>query len=135
MSGSPTSEVGRAPGGVIRDPLRPNVHSQAERRSSWVQTKLPASHARQTPLFRFHVRGTTVACAKREIGVSSPMNTDERFSQRTDRLKVSDRPVMVNDWAESLVDLEWARSRRRRLNNCESVWAKDGGDDSTEWDI
>jgi len=89
----------------------------------------------QSPLFRFHVRGTVVACAKREIGVSSPMNTFERFSQRADRLKVSDRPVMVNDWAESLVDLEWARSRRRHLNNRESVWAKDGGDDSTQWDI
>ena len=86
-------------------------------------------------MFRFHVPGTVVACAEREIGVSSPMNTVEGFSQRADRLKVSDRPVMVNDWAESLVDLEWAWSRRRHLNNRESVRAKDGGDDSTESDI
>lgn len=63
------------------------------------------------------------------------MSTVERFPQSSDRLKVSGRPVMVNDWAESLVDLEWAWSRRRHLDDRESVWAKDGGDDSTEWDI
>ena len=63
------------------------------------------------------------------------MNTVERIPARTRPLEMSDRPVMVNDWAECLADLECARSRRRHPSNREPAWAKDGGDDSTEWDI
>jgi hypothetical protein len=63
------------------------------------------------------------------------MNSVESISARTRRLEVSERPVMVNDWAESLVDLERARSRRRYPGNREPAWAKDGGDEGTEWEI
>ena len=63
------------------------------------------------------------------------MPTVGRTSARTRRLEMSDRPVMVNDWAEYLTDLECARSRRRHPSNREPAWAKDGGYDGTEWDI
>ena len=79
--------------------------------------------------------GTFVACAERKIGVSSPMNTVERSPERSRQLQVSDHPVMVNDWAEGLVDLESARSRRRHPSNHEPAWSKDGGSYSTEWEI
>ena len=48
---------------------------------------------------------------------------------------MSDRPVMVNDWAESLADLECAPFRRRHPSTRDPAWANDGGDDGTEWDI
>jgi hypothetical protein len=63
------------------------------------------------------------------------MNTVERISARTLRLEMSDRPVMVNDWAESLADLECAPFRRRHPSTRDPAWANDGGDDGTEWDI
>jgi hypothetical protein len=63
------------------------------------------------------------------------MNTVERVSAPNRRLEMSNRPVMVEDWAEYLADLERARSRRQHPSNREPAWAKDGGDDGTEWDI
>lgn len=76
-----------------------------------------------------------VACAERQIGASSPMNAVERIPARGRRLPVSDRPVMVNDWAESLVDLEWRRCLRRHPSNPEPSWAEHGGADGIEWDV
>lgn len=43
------------------------------------------------------------------------MNTVERSSERTRQLPVSDHPVMVDDWAESLVDLECAQAISDRI--------------------
>ncbi len=63
------------------------------------------------------------------------MSTVERSSERTWQPQVSNHSVMVNDWAESLVDLDCAHSRRRHPSNREPAWSKDGGSDSTEWKV
>lgn len=63
------------------------------------------------------------------------MNTVERASRDTHQLKVSDHPVMIDDWAESLVELGRAQSRRRHPSNREPAWAKDGGYESAEWEF
>ena len=80
-------------------------------------------------------RGTVVACAERKIGVSSPMNIVERAWRGAHQPEVSKHPVMVDDWAESLVELDRAQSRRRHPSNREPAWAKDGGYDSAEWEF
>ena len=80
-------------------------------------------------------RGTVIACAERKIGVSSPMNTVEQSPERTSRRQVSDRSVMVDDWAEPLVDPARAQSRRRHPSNREPAWSKDGGSDDTNWEV
>jgi hypothetical protein len=41
---------------------------------------------------------------------------------------------MVDDWAESLVDLECAQARRRHPSNRDPMWSKDGAYDGTEWE-
>lgn len=89
----------------------------------------------QSPSFRFHVGGRSLLCAERKIGVSSPMNIVERALRGTHQLEVSDHPVMVDDWAESLVELDRAQSRRRHPSNREPAWAKDGGYESAEWEF
>lgn len=86
----------------------------------------------QSPSFRFHVVG---CIAERKIGVSSPMSIVERASRGTHQVEVSGHPVMVDDWAESLVDLDRAQSRRRHPGNREPAWAKDGGYESADWEI
>ena len=63
------------------------------------------------------------------------MNTVERASRGTHQVEVSEHPVMVDDWAESLVDFDRAESRRRHPSNRESAWAKDGGYESAEWEF
>jgi hypothetical protein len=63
------------------------------------------------------------------------MNTVESPSKNIKQLEASLRPVMVDDWAESLVDLERAPSRRRHSGIREPAWAKDGGHESTEWGV
>jgi hypothetical protein len=63
------------------------------------------------------------------------MNTVEKSSERNRQPQVSDHPVMVDDWAESLVDPERAQSRRRHPSNREPAWSKDGGSDDIEWDV
>ena len=47
----------------------------------------------------------------------------------------SNRPVIVDDWAEAIIDLRRARSRRRHPSNREPAWEKDGGYEPTEWAI
>ena len=42
---------------------------------------------------------------------------------------------MVDDWAESLVELQRAESRQRHPSNREPAWSKDGGSDGTEWEL
>jgi hypothetical protein len=63
------------------------------------------------------------------------MNTGESASRDTHQLEVSDHPVMVDDWAESLVEFDRAQSRRRHPSNREPAWAKDGGYESVEREI
>ena len=44
----------------------------------------------------------------------------------------SEFPVMVGEWAESLIDPARWQSRRRHPSNREPAWEKDGGY-TTEW--
>lgn len=88
----------------------------------------------QSPSFRFHVGGRST-CAERKIGVSSPVNTVESPSRGTHQLEVSKHPVLVDDWAESLVEIDRAQFRRRPPGNREPGWAKDGGYESAEWEL
>jgi hypothetical protein len=47
-----------------------------------------------------------------------------------------DQPVMVDEWAEAVVDLAPWQSRRRHPSNQEPAWEKDGGAGyETEWVI
>lgn len=62
------------------------------------------------------------------------MNTVESASTGAHQLEVSKQPVMVDDWAESLLEIDRARSRRRHPSNREPAWAKDGGDEADDWD-
>jgi hypothetical protein len=43
-----------------------------------------------------------------------------------------DQPVMVDEWAEAVIDLAPWQSRRRHPSNREPTWEKDGGYE-TEW--
>jgi hypothetical protein len=45
-----------------------------------------------------------------------------------------DQPVMVDEWAEAVVDLAPWQSRRRHPSSQEPAWEKDGGYE-TEWVI
>jgi hypothetical protein len=45
-----------------------------------------------------------------------------------------DQPVMVDEWAEAVIDLARWQSRRRHPSNREPAWQKDGGYE-TEWVI
>lgn len=42
-------------------------------------------------------------------------------------------PVVIEWWAEAVVDLERERSRRRHPSNAEPAWQKDGGYGPSEW--
>jgi hypothetical protein len=44
-------------------------------------------------------------------------------------------PVVIERWAEAVVDLGRERSRRRHPSNPEPAWYKDGGDEPSEWVI
>jgi hypothetical protein len=44
-------------------------------------------------------------------------------------------PVVIERWAEAVVDLQRERSRRRHPSNPEPAWHKDGGDEPSEWVI
>ena len=41
--------------------------------------------------------------------------------------RVSNRPVIVDDWAEAVIELRRTQSRRRHPSNPEPAWEKDGG--------
>ena len=113
--------------------------------------RLPASDPRWPPIvnsadsghspsLRFHVGGRSLLAPEREFGVSIPMNTVESASRGVHQLEVSSHevsrhPVMVDNWAESLVEFDRARSRRRHPSNREPAWAKDGGYESAEWEV
>ncbi len=47
---------------------------------------------------------------------------------------VPDHPVMVDEWAEAVIDITRWQSRRRHPSNQEPTWEKDGGYE-TEWVI
>jgi hypothetical protein len=53
--------------------------------------------------------------------------------ERVDDRRTPASPVMVDGWAEAMLDLARARSRRRHPSNLEPQWAKDGWDEPTEW--
>ena len=42
-------------------------------------------------------------------------------------------PVMVDGWAEAVIDLARLQSRRRHPSNREPAWEKDGGYEMKEW--
>jgi hypothetical protein len=63
------------------------------------------------------------------------MHVVEDPSDRIGEQQASRRPVIVDDWAEAVVDLRRAQSRRRHPSNREPAWAKDGGYEPTEWAI
>lgn len=44
-------------------------------------------------------------------------------------------PVVIEWWAEAVVDLERERSRRRHPSNAEPASQTDGGDARSEWVI
>ena len=47
--------------------------------------------------------------------------------------RVSNRPVIVDDWAEAVIELRRTQSRRRHPSNPEPAWEKDGGYETAEW--
>ena len=63
------------------------------------------------------------------------MSIVESASRGTYQVEVCGHPVMVDDWAESLVEFDRARSRRRYPRDREPAWAKDGGYESAEWEV
>lgn len=63
------------------------------------------------------------------------MHVVDDLSGRNHEQSASSRPVIVADWAEAVVDLRRARSRRRHPSNHEPAWEKDGGYEPTEWAI
>lgn len=63
------------------------------------------------------------------------MHVVEGPSERIGKRQASRRPVIVDDWAEAVVDLRRAQSRRRHPSNPETAWEKDGGYQPTEWAI
>jgi hypothetical protein len=52
-----------------------------------------------------------------------------------DEKSTSARSVMIADWAERVIDVERAQSRRRHPSNQEPAWEKDGGYVLTEWAV
>jgi len=63
------------------------------------------------------------------------MHVVEDSASRIRRQPSSNPPVIVDDWAEAVIDLRRAQSRRRHPSNREPGWEKDGGYESTEWAI
>ena len=63
------------------------------------------------------------------------MHVVEDPSDHMGTQQVSQRPVIVDDWAEAVVDLRRAQSRRRHPSNHDPAWEKDGGYEPTEWAI
>ena len=63
------------------------------------------------------------------------MHVVEDSSDRTNDQPASNRPVIVDDWAEAVIDLRRARSGRRHPSNREPAWEKDGGYEPTEWAV
>lgn len=55
------------------------------------------------------------------------------WGHRTQR--PSEVPVMVDEWAEAVIDLARLQSRRRHPSNQEPAWEKDGGYAAREWAI
>ena len=53
------------------------------------------------------------------------MNVVEESSERYRPQRISNRPVIIADWAEAVVDLRRARSVRRHPSNRAPEWAKD----------
>lgn len=43
------------------------------------------------------------------------------------------RPVMTEEWAEAIIDLRRAQSRRRHPSSQPPTWEKDGGYEPMEW--
>lgn len=56
-------------------------------------------------------------------------------SDASRELRTPRRPVLVDDWAEALIELARAQSRRRHPSNPEPAWHKDGGYESDEWAV
>ena len=52
-----------------------------------------------------------------------------------DLQRSSDVPVLVDGWAEAVVELARWQSRRRHPSNHEPSWEKDGGYPAMEWVI
>lgn len=73
--------------------------------------------------------------SKREIGILAAMHVVEGNSDHIRRPHTEPRPVIVDDWAEAVIDLQRAQSKRRHPSNREPSWAKDGGYEPTEWAI
>ncbi len=63
------------------------------------------------------------------------MQVVEGNPERTREQQTEHRPVIVDDWAEAVIDLRRAQSKRRHPSNHEPVWTKDGGDEPREWAI
>jgi hypothetical protein len=63
------------------------------------------------------------------------MRVVEGASENTREQQTSNRPVMVDCWAEAVVELGRAQSRRRHPSNREPAWMLDGGYDLTEWAV
>ena len=62
----------------------------------------------------------------------NPLHDTDGAAERIHEQQASNRPVVVDEWAEAVIDLRRARSRRRHPSNREPVWTKDGGHESTE---
>lgn len=63
------------------------------------------------------------------------MSVVEDASDPSGKQQASSRPVIVADWAEAVIDLRRAQSRRRHPSNREPAWGKDGAYEPTEWAI
>ena len=63
------------------------------------------------------------------------MHVVDNSADRISTHPPSKRPVIVDEWAEAVVDLRRAQSRRRHPSNHEPAWQKDGGYEPTEWAI
>ena len=59
----------------------------------------------------------------------------EGASENTRGPQTSKRPVLVDCWAEAVIDLGRAQSRRRHPSNLEPARMRDGGFESTDWAV
>jgi hypothetical protein len=68
----------------------------------------------------------------KRLAMLNPMHDADGAAKSIREQPTANRPVMVDEWAEAVIDLGRAQSRRRHPSNREPVWAKDGGYESTE---
>lgn len=67
------------------------------------------------------------------LAMLNHMHDADGAAESIDEQPTANRPVLVDEWAEAVIDLERAQSRQRHPSNREPVWAKDGEFESTEW--